>query len=345
MSMAPTISDDIALLGKDVICRSPGEGAPLLFIEPSGERLSALPALIAWASARQAVLDRLICRHGGLVLRGFPVKETADFGALAGIFPPFAGDYIGGVAPRAHIAGQVMEATRLDKHVKLRLHSEMAYMQNFPRRIAFFSRKTAELGGETIIADTRGLLETLPPALREKIETLGVMTVRNFAPPSGKLDSSVPHMDLRGWDIAFESDDRGYVESLCKERGLEPIWNEDGSLTVVNRTVAVVVHPITGQKLYRSNLHSYTASSHNEGMDTELVRRLRESQKRPSGTFLGNGQPLTADEIAYFNAFLDSRTRAWPWKDGDVMILDNLETWHGRNPYEGSRDVQVATLG
>lgn len=344
MNTTAAAFDDIALLGHDVICHFPEEGAPLMFIEPNGERLRALPELLAWACANRPVLDRLICAHGGVVLRGFPISEAADFGALTGLFPSFEGDYLGGVAPRAQIAGQVMESTRLDKHVKLRLHSEMAYMQKFPLRIAFFSKETAEVGGETIVADTRGLLEALPPALREKVESLGVMTVRNFAPPSGQLDASVAHMDLRGWDTAFESNDRAHVELLCKERGLEPIWNEDGSLTVVNRTSAVVAHPVTGQKLYRSNLHSYTASSHSEGLDTELVRRVRESQQRPSGTFLGDGQPLAADEIAHFNAFLDHRTRAWPWKNGDVMILDNLQTWHGRNPYEGSRQVQVAVL-
>tara|TARA_R110002111_G_scaffold262444_2_gene338549 strand:+ start:24586 stop:25623 length:1038 start_codon:yes stop_codon:yes gene_type:complete len=345
MNMPLEISDDVAQLGKDVTCHAPKESAPLLFIEPAGERLRALPAFIEWASSRRAILDKLICAHGGVVLRGFPITETEDFGALAGIFPTFAGDYVGGLAPRTQIAGKVMEATRLDKNVKIRLHSEMAYMQNFPPRVAFFSKKTAEIGGETIIASTRGLLDALPAELREKVATHGVMTVRNFAAPSGQLDSTVPHVDLRGWDVAFETEDQDEVSRLCAQRGLEPIWNEDGSLTVVNRTAAVVTHPQTKQKLYRSNLHIYTVNSNMEGLDAEIIRRLRETQKRPSGTFLGNGESLTPEENLHFTAFLDRQTRAWRWKDGDVMILDNLQVWHGRNPYEGSRDVQVAMLG
>ena len=100
-----------------------------------------------------------------------------------------------------------MESTRLDKRVKLRLHSEMAYMPDFPARIAFFCRKPADVGGETIVADVRGLLAALPESLRSKVEALGIMTVRNFAPPSKELNSSVAHMDLRGWNIAFETDD------------------------------------------------------------------------------------------------------------------------------------------
>jgi alpha-ketoglutarate-dependent taurine dioxygenase len=43
-------------------------------------------------------------------------------------------------------------------------------------------------------------------------------------------------------------------------------------------------------------------------------------------------------------ACIDKATFSWPWRNGDVMILDNLQVWHGRNPYQGPRDVQVALL-
>ena len=343
-SASASASDEVVQLGDGVVCSCLESGDGPLFIECASERLGVLDGFLEWVGATRSALDRLICAHGGIVLRGFPISESANFGALTGLFPSFEGDYLGGVAPRARIAGQVMEATRLDKRVKLRLHSEMAYMQEFPARIAFFCRKAADVGGETIVADMRGLLKELPESLRSKIEALGIMTVRNFAPPSDALDSSVAHMDLRGWNIAFESDDPSVVEEVCKTKGLAVTWNEDRSLTVVNHTPATVVHPLTGQRLYRANLHSYTSTAVNEGMDAGLLQRVRASQKRPSGSFLGSGEPLSGDEVASFERYIEAHTRAWPWKNGDVMILDNLEMWHGRNPYEGSRDVQVALL-
>ncbi|MFP3976436.1 MULTISPECIES: TauD/TfdA family dioxygenase [Marinobacter] len=345
MTMTFEISEDVKLLGPDVICHAPKESSPLLFIEPAGERLQSRKPFIDWMESHRDLLDKLIITHGGVILRGFPVRETEDFGAIVGVFPSYDGDYLGGLAPRSQIAGKVMEATRLDKNAKIRLHSEMAYMQSFPPRVAFFSKETAHTGGATIVADTRGLFESLPSDLQEKLETHGVMTVRNFAEPTGQLEASVPHVDLRGWDVAFETEDRDEVTERCKERGLEPIWNKDGSLTMVNRTAAVVEHPDTGQKLYRSNLHIYRVDSNMAGLDPEIIRRLKETQERPSGTFLGNGDSLTEEEALHFTRFLDERERAWQWKDGDVMILDNLQVWHGRNPFDGSRDVQVAMLG
>jgi alpha-ketoglutarate-dependent taurine dioxygenase len=331
-------------LGELVKCQAFEAGTPPLFIEPASDALENRETFLQWMKDRRSILDELICEYGGVVLRGFPISETAHFAALMQLFPNFHGDYKGGVAPRMQIAGQVMEATRLDCAVRLRLHSEMAYLSDYPLRIAFFSKKTADVGGETIIGDVRGLLESLPQQLRNKLEEHGIMTVRNYAPRTEALDAAVPHMDLRGWNLAFETDEPAEVEKICRAKGLDALWNEDDSLTVMNRTKAAVVHPKTGQILYRSNLHSYNTVTVGEGLDAELVKRIRASQKHPTGTFLGNGEALKIEEVQHFERFLNQRTRAWPWLDGDVMILDNLQTWHGRNPYQGSRDVQVAML-
>jgi hypothetical protein len=31
-----------------------------------------------------------------------------------------------------------------------------------------------------------------------------------------------------------------------------------------------------------------------------------------------------------------------PWRNGDVMLIDNMAVSHGRDPYRGSRRVLVA---
>ncbi len=41
---------------------------------------------------------------------------------------------------------------------------------------------------------------------------------------------------------------------------------------------------------------------------------------------------------------MDPLIVAFPWSAGDVMVLDNFRVAHGRNRYEGHRDVQVALL-
>ena len=51
------------------------------------------------------------------------------------------------------------------------------------------------------------------------------------------------------------------------------------------------------------------------------------------------------EDVMRLYPLLASLEVAFPWRQGDLMILDNFYTFHGRNPYTGHRDVQVALLG
>ncbi|MCY1392288.1 Taurine catabolism dioxygenase TauD, TfdA family [compost metagenome] len=335
---------EAAELGADVQCHVLRPGRPPLFIQPRGAALQDAQRFRAWAERCRPLLDQLIVEHGGVVLRGFPTRETADFARLVELFPTFETGYAGGVAPRTQISGRVMEATRLAAPVKLPLHSEMAYMRDYPKRIAFFCRQPATRGGETVIGDVRNLVDALPAELVEKIERLGVRLTRNYGAKSDGMERSVEVMETIGWNIGFGTDDPDEVERLCAERGLQPLWNDNGTLTVFNLLEPFVTHPRTGRKLYRSLVHVFHDAYRPEGENAELHEAVRKAQKHPSGTYLGNGQRLETAEIEAFMRALDEVTYCWDWQPGDIMILDNLQVWHGRNPYEGARDVQVALL-
>ncbi len=334
-----TASDAILGLGPDVQCHELNPGQPPLFIEPKGDALQDRARFRAWSESMRPRLDKLITAHGGIVLRGFPITETQDFSSFINLFPAFDVGYAGGRAPRKAISGKVMEATRLASSVRLALHSEMAYMRDYPKRIAFFSHKTAPVGGETLIGDVRKLIDAMAPEVLAKIRLLGTRMARNFGPPSDNLDGTYAHMDQRGWNQSFFTDDPAQVEAICIERGLEPVWYEDGSLAVFNKLEPFVVHPETGKELYRSVLHMKPQAE-----NLELGAQVGKIKKFATGATLGNGERLQADEMAHMEEILDQVTYSWPWRDGDVMVLDNLQVWHGRNPYEGPRDVQVALL-
>ncbi|WP_454739530.1 TauD/TfdA family dioxygenase [Cupriavidus necator] len=336
-----TASLDPALihaLGKDVQCHELEPGRPPLFIEPKGAELLDRAHFRAWTRRVRPVLEQLITRHGGIVLRGFPTPETADFADIIEQYPQFDDGYVGGRAPRTKISGHVMEATRLEASAGLGVHSEMAYRRHYPKRIAFFSRLTAPVGGETTIADARRLADDMAPALAAKIAALGIRAAMNYGPKSEAVDASYADMDRHGWNHAFHTDDPAEVAALCAARGLEPLWHDDGSLTVFTTLEPFVHHPLTGKKLYRSGLHrAHTAT-------LVLSTEIRKNHKYPTGMFLGSAQRLEPAEVDHINALCDKVTYSWPWRNGDVMILDNLQVWHGRNPYEGPRDVQVALL-
>ncbi|MGO4813669.1 TauD/TfdA family dioxygenase [Cupriavidus sp. 2MCAB6] len=328
----------IDALGKDVQCHELQTGRPPLFIEPKGGELLDRAQFRAWTRRVKPVLEQLITKHGGIVLRGFPTPETDDFADIVNQYPPFEDGYVGGRAPRTQISGKVMEATRLEASAGLGVHSEMAYRRHYPKRIAFFSRVTAPVGGATTIADARNFAYDMAPELVAKITELGIRSALSYGPKSAAVEKSYADMDRHGWNHAFNTEDPAEVEALCAARGLEPLWHDDGSLTVFTTLEPFMCHPVTGKKLYRSGLHrSHTAT-------LVLSTDIRKNQKYPTGMFLGKEQRLEPAEVDHINAICDKATLRWQWRDGDVMILDNLQVWHGRDAYEGPRDVQVALL-
>jgi alpha-ketoglutarate-dependent taurine dioxygenase len=316
---------------------TPGNELPLLFLEPTPGSLPTFETFEAWAVTHRAQLDGLILRHGGILLRGFPIASTTQFNAFSAIFPPFSSGYAGGGAPRKVIEGRVMESTRYDQKMKIPLHSEMAYLSTYPARIAFFCKQAAPVGGETIIGSMRQFMRLLPDELRDKLRTHSVCVVRNFA-PAGSTGGVVENSDSIGWDHAFYTSNRAEVEQHCRRLGAEFTWNEGGGLTIVNAMKALTVHPQTGETFYRSHIHASRVGSRE--LDSASLAR----QHRPSGYTLDNGETLSQHEAQQIQSLFERIERSFPWSDGDLMILDNLQVAHGRNPFSGSREVVVALL-
>jgi alpha-ketoglutarate-dependent taurine dioxygenase len=344
MALADGLADTAVndRLGDRVTCWTLAEDRPPLFIGAKEGAFGSVEDTVAWVTAHRPVLDDLIASHGGVILRGFPIVASEDFGQVSGCFPAYTGGYQGGAAARRSVSKGVYEATQRTGDQRIPIHQEMFYLRDYPRRIAFFAKKVAEEGGETIIADMRGITGAMPAPLRAKLEKLGIRNIRNFAAKTGNNEEN-RHMDKRGWDFAFYTDSRDEVDEICKRRHMQPHWHEDGSLTVFNDETAFEIHPGTGERIYRGGIHLahfFRGSYDNTGM----AEKLREEQKYPSGAYLGDGSELDAEEEAEFGGVVDRFTYAWPWQDGDMMFLDNLATGHGRNPFSGTRATEVSLL-
>jgi alpha-ketoglutarate-dependent taurine dioxygenase len=312
------------------------DGGRPLFITPRNGALQFKDEFLAWAKSRRSALDDLILMRGAVVLRGFPLATAQDFDDFVALFPTYEPGYVGGRSPRAAVAGKVMEATRYAADRKLSLHQEMAYLRDYPARIAFFCKKPAEQGGETIIGDMKEFTRRLPADLVDQLERHGIRNVRNYA-PAGSSTKIVATSDGKAWDESFGTRERADVEAICASMGLEPIWHDDGYLTVVNDTEAFATHPVTGDRIYRNILHAHYIYKDQPG------QRPRSAQSG-SGCLFGNGLEPSRETAQMLLAAFDDMTVCWKWEAGDIMLLDNLLVAHGRNPYVGERETLVALL-
>lgn len=301
-----------------------------------------------WVAECRHELDKILLTHGAYVLRNFPVVDTASFDSIIDSYDSAAMDYSGGATLRGTVAGRIYEATRVPAEMRLPLHQEMSYLPHWPGRLSFYCHAAPTTGGETIIGDMRAAGTAIPPEFFRAVADRGVLYRRNFR------DESVtrhPALDAihRTWQDAFLTGDKAEAEAGCTTMGLEYQWNEDGSLTTEFRTGGVIEHPATGERVWFNQIPAQTMRTRTERTYGPAIKALLDEwyppgHSRPNETWFGDGGEIDPADIDAVYDALDAVAVAFPWQAGDVMVLDNVLTAHGRNPYTGDRDVQVALL-
>lgn len=304
-------------------------------IGPEGARASdrtpgALYALCREESAplREALLDA-----GALLFRGFGPLRTEEFARFVREFagrPPL--DYVGGASPRVKLGGGVYTSTEYPSHYTLSLHNELSYNYRWPDHLYFYCETPAEEGGETPLGDSRRLLKKIDGAVVSKFVERKVRYDRRLHGGSGFGLS---------WRDAFETDDRAAVEEYCRAGGVRYEWTPDGGLRTSQVRPATHAHPLTGEEVWFNQADQF----HTSGMHPETYRTLISrvgEEEFPLNAFYGDGSPLDAEALAHVREVMAAETALFEWEAGDLLVLDNVLTAHGRMPFRGARRVLLA---
>jgi len=330
--------------GDKVRLSEPFPGRPPLWIEPADPLLRKdIAAAARWMAESKAAIEDALLTFGGIVWRGFPVKGPEDFAELLNPFAPFSKGYVAGITDRKAIKGKVMESTRTPEHFTIFLHQEMAYLPHNPRLIAFYCNQPADEGGQTIIGDMRGLLDALPEELRRKFD-LGAIYGRHFRNEAATDDwRAEPRYGHPSWQYWFGTDDKALISAQLDERDITYRWLEDGSLEYWTTMAATVEHPVTGELLSFNQLYAQTP--HRIGVGDTFIDMMATAYgthtQRPYFLNFGDGSPFTEEDFMVIHEEMERRRVEFEWQAGDVMLLDNKLTGHGRTPFKGPRDIQV----
>lgn len=332
--------------GGDVRLTEPFAGRPPLWIEPAAEALRSDPAVAArWMADHRGEVESSLLGFGALVMRGFAVPDTDDFAALMAPFETYSKGYTAGTSERQAIKGQVMESTRTPDDIYILLHQEMSYLPENPRGLAFYCKAPSPVGGETVIADMRGLLEALPEELGRRFIEQGIRYVRNMR--NRNLDDwrADPTYHHPSWQDRLATESRALAEAQLRERGADFRWEDEGSLTFWTELPGFIHHPVTGERLFFNQMVQQTKHRVMFGGRPVYEGPYGDALVRPHFITFSDGTSLTDGEYMVIHNELERRKVAFPWQAGDVMILENKFTAHGRHPYEGTRDIQVILLG
>ncbi|MEV7130827.1 TauD/TfdA family dioxygenase [Streptomyces sp. NPDC093260] len=284
----------------------------------------------AWFSANAQALRSAMYEHAAVMVKASGLADEAELAPIAEEIGGRTLEYNERSTPRSRVTGKVYTSTEYPQDQTIAQHNESAYSQNWPHNVFFFCARAAETGGETPVADSAAVLRALPADLVRRFEDRGgVLYTRTYRTGMGL-----------SWQEGFQSDDKGYVESYCADHGIETAWDGDVLRTRQQRP-AVAVHPVTGRKVWFNQAHLFHVHALPEAVREGLLEICGEDGL-PRNAYYGDGTPITADEIATIRGVYDDRTLAEPWRTGDVLMIDNILTSHGRRPFTGERKVVVA---
>ncbi|GAA0460132.1 TauD/TfdA family dioxygenase [Streptomyces sp. NPDC046215] len=303
---------------------SPG-GLPVLEVTLAGATGAG------WAQAHRDEVHAAVAGHGAVLLRGLGVAsadEVAGVAAALGIERMTERERF---ATRRAYAEGVYSSSEWPPDEPMCMHHEVSYATEVPS-FALFGCLTAPLkGGNTEVADSQAVLEALPEDLVARFERDGWLLTRTYH------EIGVP------WSEAFGTEDRAAVDAYCAAAGLEHEWLPDGQLRTRQRRAAVVRHPRTGARVW-FNQAAFLNERTLDPMIRDYLADVYGPEGLPFNTAYGDGTPLDGDTVETINAAYRAAAVGEPWRDGDVLLVDNLRMAHSRDPYEGEREV-VVVLG
>jgi hypothetical protein len=283
-----------------------------------------------WLASHAGDVAAAVLEHGSLLVSGLSVGSAGDLADARSALGLAPAGWHEQFAPRRELAPQVWSAPEWAAEREQCLHHDEAYGVDFPRLLLMSCPTPATTGGAMLLGDTRAALAALPVGLADRFRAEGWTLHRSFR----------PHFGLP-WSTAFGTDDPAAVEKTCAERLIGCSWADGGVLLTGQRRAAVVRHPVTGEECWFNDVAFFSRWS----VDTEereLMLGAFGARGLPFDTRFGDGGEIDeASWRAVLDAY-DSVLRRVPWRRGDLLLIDNVLTAHGREPFTGPWEVAVA---
>ena len=119
------------------------------------------------------------------------------------------------------------------------------------------------------------------------------------------------------------------------------MWGDDGVLRTHQHRPAVVEHPVSGHRKWFNQIAFLNEWTLKPEVREFLIEMYGEDGL-PFTTLFGDGSPIGHDVVETINAAYDRCTRRVELGRHDLLLIDNVATAHGRDPYQGDRELLVA---
>jgi alpha-ketoglutarate-dependent taurine dioxygenase len=302
-------------------------------VESDHETQPSVDGLLSYFRERRDYFEDNHLRYGGVLFRGFNVNTPSSFKRVAGEIGGNLLSYTDGNSPRKKLGGGVYTSTEYPPDYFISLHNELSYSHQWPSRLFFGCIMAPTKGGETPIADSRLILRTLDPAIVEEFSRKKIKYLRNLHSGKGMGPS---------WQETFETTDKLVVEKYLREGSLDFKWNEDGGLRLSQVRDAIAYHPKTGEPVWFNQADQFHLSTHPKEVSEAMMKICSTTDDLPQNATFGDDTPMSVPMLDEIRRTVMSCAVLFPWSEGDVLVIDNMLTCHGRMPFEGPRKIVVS---
>ena len=240
--------------------------------------------------------------EGALLFRGFDLSGIEDFELAVQALSSELRQYIGGDSPRTKISSNIYTSTEYPATQTISMPHEKSFSNTYPDNIYFFCDIEPSAGGQTPIANGHQIYQQLPQEIIDKFSQKKLKYIMNLHDEKGFG---------RSWQEVFETTSKQELEELLNKNNINYFWKANGLLSMYEIVDPILIHPLNNKKVFFSQADQW----HPEipVHDLELIREIVNKNR----------------------VFFD-------WKKGDLLVLDNLITMHGRAPFVGPRRILVA---
>ncbi|HVF54592.1 MAG TPA: TauD/TfdA family dioxygenase [Pyrinomonadaceae bacterium] len=301
------------------------EGFPLV-VQPEVENLN----LAVWAANNRQLIEQELLTSGAILFRGFKVETVEKFEDVARAVSPQLLDYRERSSPRTEVGKGIYTSTDYPADQPIHFHNEQSYTKSWPMKLWFYCLKAAEQRGATPIADGRKVLSLIDPEIRERFLRRKVMYVRNYGGGMGL-----------SWQTAFQTDKPSELEDYCRRSAIDFEWMGDNRLRTRQIFDTIVTHPKTNEAVWFEHAAFFHVSAIEPAMREALLAEYKE-EDLPSNTYYGDNAPIEDSVLEQIRAAYKQAAVSFTWQEGDLLLIDNMLTSHGRESFVGQRKIVVA---
>lgn len=287
-------------------------------------------SLVETIVTHRSQLRSLLVTHGSLLFRDFGVDDVAAFESAVRAMSGEPLTYHERSSPRHSIQNNIYTSTDYPPSEEIILHNESSYQVSWPRLLYFYCDREPSSRGATPLSDVRRVYHAIDPEVRREFQQRGWMLVRNYQPNLG-----VP------WPEVYGTHDRSEVENYCAAHGMHAEWLAPDHLRTEAVRRAAHVHPDTGENVWFNHIAFFHYTSLPEDVQEGMLAMCGEDGLT-TNTYYGDGGRIPADVVAHLRDCYRSESRRFDWRQGDVLVVDNMLTAHGREPFTGPRKIAVA---